>query len=78
VFAEGFDLDASEAVCGAGHLDVTDLLGSLVDKSLVMAEPAGGALRYRLLETIRQFAAERLVEAGEDLRHPRPGLPGHG
>jgi tetratricopeptide (TPR) repeat protein len=37
-----------------------------VDKSLVMAEPAGAALRYRLLETIRQFAAERLVEAGED------------
>jgi predicted ATPase/class 3 adenylate cyclase len=66
VFAEGFDLDAAEAVCGAGHLDVTDLLGSLVDKSLVLAESAGGALRYRLLETIRQFAAERLVEAGED------------
>jgi len=66
VFAESFDLDAAEAVCGVGHLDVTDLLGSLVDKSLVLAEPAGGALRYRLLETIRQFAAERLVEAGED------------
>jgi predicted ATPase/class 3 adenylate cyclase/Tfp pilus assembly protein PilF len=66
VFAESFDLDAAEAVCGAGHIDVTDLLGSLVAKSLVIAEPAGGALRYRLLETIRQFAAERLVEAGED------------
>jgi tetratricopeptide (TPR) repeat protein len=47
-------------------LDVADLLGSLVDKSLVVAEPAGGTLRYRLLETIRLFAAERLVEAGED------------
>ena len=46
--------------------DVADLLGSLVDKSLVVAEPAGGALRYRLLETIRQFAAERLAEAGGD------------
>jgi predicted ATPase len=66
VFAEGFDLDAAEAVGGADHLDVTDLLGSLVAKSLVMAEPAGGVLRYRMLETIRQFAAERLVEAGED------------
>ena len=65
VFAESFDLDAAEAV-GAGPLDVTDVLGSLVNKSLVLAEPAGGALRYRLLETIRQFAAERLVEAGED------------
>jgi predicted ATPase len=66
VFAESFDLDAAEAVGGAGHHDATDLLGSLVDKSLVLAEPAGGTLRYRLLETIRQFAAERLVEAGED------------
>jgi len=69
VFAEGFDLDAAENVCGFGGMDVlevTDLLGSLVDKSLVVAEPAGGALRYRLLETIRQFAAERLAEADGD------------
>ena len=69
VFAESFDLDAAEAVCGFGAieaLDITDLLGSLVDKSLVVAEPAGSALRYRLLETIRQFAAERLAEAGDD------------
>jgi predicted ATPase/class 3 adenylate cyclase len=61
VFAESFDLDAAEAVCGFGDIevfDVTGLLGSLVDKSLVVAEPAGPALRYRLLETIRQFAAE--------------------
>jgi predicted ATPase/class 3 adenylate cyclase len=69
VFAEGFDLDAAEAVCGFGDLqafDVTGLLGSLVDKSLVVAEPVGEALRYRLLETIRQFAADRLAEASED------------
>jgi predicted ATPase/class 3 adenylate cyclase len=69
VFAEGFDLDAAEAVCGFGDieaLEVTGLLGSLVDKSLVVAEPAGPALRYRLLETIRQFAAERLAETGDD------------
>jgi predicted ATPase len=68
VFAESFDLDAAEAVCGVGDVeafDVAGLLGSLVDKSLVVAEPAGAALRYRLLETIRQFAAERLAEAGE-------------
>ncbi|MGH3284595.1 MAG: ATP-binding protein, partial [Streptosporangiaceae bacterium] len=68
VFAEGFDLDAAEGVCGTGDIetfDVGDLLGSLVDKSLVVAEPAGAALRYRLLETIRQFAAERLAEAGD-------------
>jgi predicted ATPase len=46
--------------------DVADMLGSLVDKSLVVAEPAGAAARYRLLETIRQFAAERLAGAGEN------------
>ena len=69
VFTGSFDLDAAEAVCGFGNietLDVTDLLGSLVDKSLVVAEPAGPALRYRLLETIRQFAAERLAETDHD------------
>ncbi len=68
VFVEGFDLDAAEAVCGFGDIeafDVTDLLGSLVDKSLVVAEPTGGALRYHLLETIRQFSAEHLVEMDE-------------
>ena len=47
-------------------LEVADLLDSLVNKSLVGAEPAGSTLRYRLLETIRQFAAERLAEAGEE------------
>ncbi|HKD89161.1 MAG TPA: helix-turn-helix domain-containing protein [Streptosporangiaceae bacterium] len=69
VFAESFDLDAAEAVCGVGDIkpiDVTGLLGSLVDKSLVVAEPAGSSLRYRLLETVRQFAADRLAEADED------------
>jgi predicted ATPase/class 3 adenylate cyclase len=69
VFAGGFDLEAAEAVGGFGDiqvLDVTGLLGSLVDKSLVVAERTGGALRYRLLETIRQFAAERLAGAGAD------------
>ena len=67
VFVDGFQLDAVEAVCAGGDLDmfaVTDLVASLIDKSLVMAEPADGALRYRLLETIRQFAAERLAESG--------------
>src|SRR6516225_927069 len=69
VFPETFDLDAAEAACGFGDIepfDVTGLLGALVDKSLVVAEPAGAALRYRLLETIRQFAAERLAEASDD------------
>ena len=69
VFAEGFDLAAAEAVCGFGDIEafeVTELLGSLVDKSLVLAEQAGGEVRYRLLETIRQFAGERLTEVGKD------------
>ena len=69
VFAGSFEPDAAEAVCGVGEiktLDVTGLLGSLVDKSLVVAEPVGPSLRYRLLETIGQFAADRLAEAGED------------
>jgi predicted ATPase/class 3 adenylate cyclase/tetratricopeptide (TPR) repeat protein len=68
VFAGGFGLDAAEGVCGSGGLDareIAGLLGSLVDKSVVVAEPAGGTLRYRLLETIRLFAAERLAEAGD-------------
>jgi len=69
-FAGGFTLDAAEAVCSQGKLkrsDVLDVLGRLVDKSLVIVEqePAIGATRYRLLETIRQFALEKLVENGE-------------
>ncbi|MGB6457354.1 MAG: adenylate/guanylate cyclase domain-containing protein [Streptosporangiaceae bacterium] len=69
VFPESFDLAAAEAACGFGsidRLDVVELLGSLVNKSLVGTEPWADALRYRLLETIRQFAADRLMEAGDD------------
>ncbi|MFF7180766.1 BTAD domain-containing putative transcriptional regulator [Streptomyces sp. NPDC008121] len=72
VFTGGCDLEAAEAVCStpaptaspAPH--VLDVLGSLVDKSLVIATPVdGGAMRYRLLETVAEYAAERLDEAGE-------------
>ena len=59
VFAGGFTLDAARAVCE--NPGVLDTLGRLVDKSLVVAEEA----RYRLLETIREYAATRLAEAGE-------------
>jgi predicted ATPase/class 3 adenylate cyclase len=67
VFAGGFDLEAAESVCGFGDidLDVAELLGSLVDKSLVSVDRASDIVGYRLLETVRQFAAERLAEAGE-------------
>ncbi|WP_409474984.1 BTAD domain-containing putative transcriptional regulator [Streptomyces sp. HC307] len=62
VFAGGCDLAAAEAVCGPAALDA---LGSLVDKSLVVAAPAGdGEMRYRLLETVAEYAGERLDEAG--------------
>ncbi|MEV7992192.1 BTAD domain-containing putative transcriptional regulator [Streptomyces sp. NPDC086077] len=62
VFAGGCDLAAAEAVCGPAALDA---LGSLVDKSLVVATPtADGEMRYRLLETVAEYAGERLDEAG--------------
>ena len=62
VFAGGWLLDAAEAVCRRDDIEsweVVDLLGSLVDKSLVQADPTGDTLRYRMLETIRQYAAEQ-------------------
>ncbi|MFF1483974.1 BTAD domain-containing putative transcriptional regulator [Streptomyces sp. NPDC058319] len=62
VFAGGCDLAAAEAVCGPAAFDA---LGSLVDKSLVVAAPAAdGAMRYRLLETVAEYAAERLAQTG--------------
>ncbi len=47
-------------------MDVADTLGSLVDKSLVVAAPGPDGMRYRLLETVGEYAAERLAEAGDD------------
>jgi predicted ATPase len=69
VFSGGFTLDAAEAVCSQGMKrgDSLDLLGRLVDKSLVIVE-AGSEISetwYRLLETIRQYALEKLVGTGE-------------
>jgi non-specific serine/threonine protein kinase len=66
VFVGGFSLSAAEAVCGEGLREVGDLVLALTDKSMVstMAR-AGRSTRYRLLEALRQFAAERLVEAAE-------------
>jgi predicted ATPase/class 3 adenylate cyclase len=70
VFAGGFDLDAAEAVGAGGSVEVADvlaLLTGLVEKSLVVAgEGSAGRARYRLLETLREFASARLIEAGED------------
>jgi predicted ATPase/DNA-binding SARP family transcriptional activator len=68
VFAGSMPLEAVEQVCGGDGLDVVDLLSRLVDKSLVQVEYAGGSARYRLLETIRQFADQELRHAGEQAR----------
>jgi non-specific serine/threonine protein kinase len=65
VFAGGFTIDAAEAVAGDGLPDVLDLLSGLIDKSLVSLETEAVETRYRMLETMRQFARERLEEAGE-------------
>ena len=63
VFPASFDLAAAEAVAGDGAVDVVDCVLRLVDRSLVVYE--AGADRYRLLETLRQYGADRLAEAGE-------------
>jgi len=65
----GWSLEMAEQVCADGHLpteDVVGLLSGLVDKSLVVVEPEVlGQARYRMLDSIRAYAAQRLAEAGE-------------
>lgn len=68
VFMGGFDLDAAESVAaadGVARHQVLDLLTLLVDKSLVVADSSSARTRYRLLETVRQYAQERLAESGQ-------------
>ena len=72
-FAGGWTLHAAEAVCSGDDVpeqEIVNLLTSLTDKSLVVAEHAGARTRYRLLETLRQYAREKLEAArgGEALR----------
>lgn len=67
VFAGGFTLAAATAVCSADGTDETailDLLTSLTDKSLILADTSGDGERYRLLESTRAYALEKLSEAG--------------
>ena len=68
IFVNGFTLETARAVCtngGAGELDALEVLTSLVDKSLIQVETHGEETRYRLLETTRSYALERLAERGE-------------
>ena len=75
VFAGGWTLDAAEQVACGGDVaewQVLDLLAALVGKSLVQAEVIRGSSRYRLLETVRHYAAERLARrAARPARRPR-------
>ena len=63
VFVGGWTFEAAEAVCS--DLDVLSLLEQLVNKSLVVMEETQGQARYTMLETIRQYARDKLVESGE-------------
>jgi predicted ATPase/class 3 adenylate cyclase/DNA-binding CsgD family transcriptional regulator len=68
VFFGGFDLEAAQAIAGSSDMpryQVVDLLALLVDKSLVVADETADRTRYRMLETVRQYAAEKLGESGE-------------
>ena len=81
VFAGGWTLEAAEAVTSAGdsgEWQVLDRLAALVDKSLVLAEEIQGSTRYRLLETVRHYAAERLaLRAGSELDETRAAHRDH-
>ncbi|MFN8445924.1 MAG: tetratricopeptide repeat protein [Caldilineaceae bacterium] len=75
IFRGGFTLEALEAIVGSqgdtpqsAMPNLLDLLTQLVDKSLVIVEPHGGENRYRLLETLREYALEQFVHAAEEQR----------
>jgi non-specific serine/threonine protein kinase len=65
VFAGSLSLEAAEAVCGESGLDVLDQLAQLVNKSLVQLDEQHRSVRYRLQDSIRQYALEKLEESGE-------------
>ena len=89
VFVDGFTLEAAEQVCASAEASkrstrgecvleparILDLLGQLVNKSLVVVDQSGAAARYRLLETLRQYAFGHLLASGEEddlrTRHQR-------
>ncbi|GGO90270.1 LuxR family transcriptional regulator [Wenjunlia tyrosinilytica] len=69
VFSGGLDLEAAEAVCAGDGIErdeVLDLVSGLVDKSVLLREEQSCAVRYRLLETIRQYGREQLAASGQE------------
>jgi predicted ATPase/DNA-binding CsgD family transcriptional regulator len=74
VFAGAFGLEAAEEVCAGGLLErerIVDLIGGLVAKSILTMEQGHRRGRYRLLETLRLYGAQRLAEAGEEVELAR-------
>ncbi|MFI7445808.1 ATP-binding protein [Nonomuraea indica] len=70
VFAGSFSLEAAEDVCsgnGIAREQIVDLVIGLVDKSVLISEGYGRTVRYRLLETIRQYGRDRLRESGDEV-----------
>jgi len=67
VFAGGFDLAAAEHVCGGPEVTapVLDVVESLLDKSVLVREDAGSTVRYRILETLKEYGHELLVASGQ-------------
>jgi predicted ATPase/DNA-binding winged helix-turn-helix (wHTH) protein len=68
IFAGGWTLAAAQGICTGSPSAIRDLLGSLVAKSLVVAESNLWGARYRLLETVRMFAMEQITGSLDDLR----------
>jgi predicted ATPase len=69
VFVGGWTLASAEQVCAGDGIDASDVieqLTSLVDKSLVVTDEQAGATRYRMLETVRRYALDRLRDSGEE------------
>jgi len=69
VFAGSFELDAAEQVCGEGPAqdELLDTLTSLVEKSILIREEHGSVVRFRMLETLREYGFEKLEQTGEDI-----------
>ena len=68
VFARGWTIEAAEGICsgdGLERADILDLLAHLVDKSLVVKQDRAGSARYAMLETIREYARDKLVASGD-------------